>query len=254
MLEVNQSSSQYRALMSNDTNLQPCNLADILIVEDETAIARLIALHLRAAGYSTHVCGDGDAALEALRDGHWRLVVLDRMLPGANGMKILRWIKSSKEKSHLPVLMVTALGMSSEKVMGLNEGADDYLSKPFEPDELVARAKALLRRSRVVESGIAVENRIQLDPDVPVVFEGEKRVELRPLEYKLLKILIDKPGKTRSREYLLDHVWGHDVYVEARTVDVTVKRLRKAMDKIGRKDCIETVRSMGYRFVSPSES
>ncbi len=250
MLEVKHDSFQYRDLMTQE----PLSTsADILIVEDEAPIARLMEMHLRKAGFTTSIRGDGDAALAALRDGEWRLVVLDRMLPGASGMKILRWLKASPTKGHTPVLMVTALGMPIERVHGLNEGADDYLSKPFEPDELVARTKALLRRSRVMESGVSAQVNIQLDPDVPVVFEGDARVEVRPLEYKLLKILMDKPGKTRSRDYLLDHVWGHDVYVEARTVDVTIKRLRKALKKIGRKKCIETVRSMGYRFVTPAE-
>jgi len=250
MLEIIQPNFQYHELMTQETT---CNSADILIVEDETPIARLMEMHLRKAGFTTSVRSDGDAALAALRDGEWRLVVLDRMLPGASGMKILRWIKASSSKGNIPVLMVTALGMPGERVHGLNEGADDYLSKPFEPDELVARAKALLRRMRIVESGAHNVAKIQLDPDVPVVFEGNARVEVRPLEYKLLKILIEKPGKTRSRDYLLDHVWGHDVYVEPRTVDVTIKRLRKALKKIGRKDCVETVRSMGYRFVMPVE-
>jgi len=250
MLELDHGSFQYQGLMTQDTLSAS---GDILIVEDEAAIARLMQLHLSKAGFSTSIRSDGDSALAALRDGDWRLVVLDRMLPGASGMKILRWLKASTSKGHTPVLMVTALGMPSERVHGLNEGADDYLAKPFEPDELVARAKALLRRSRVLEHGAPSKNRIQLDPDVPVVFEGDKRIEVRPLEYKLLKILMDKPGKTRNRDYLLDHVWGHDVYVESRTVDVTIKRLRKALKKIGRKDCIETVRSMGYRFVIPAE-
>jgi len=244
MLEVNQRYSQYQALMKGDVETQ-MDSADILIVEDEAPIARLIALHLHAAGYSTHICENGDAALEALRDSDWRLVVLDRMLPGTSGMKILRWIKASSAHVHIPVLMVTALGMSSERVQGLNDGADDYLPKPFEPDELVARANALLRRSRVVATGRSDVVCIELDPDVPVVFEGDKRIELRPLEYKLLKILMNKPGKTRDREYLLDHVWGRDVFIEARTVDVTVKRLRKALQQIDRGECIETVRSMG---------
>ncbi len=252
MLEVNHRYSQYQDLMEGDTEPQ-MDRADILIVEDEAPIARLIALHLHAAGYSTHICADGDLAMAALRGSNWKLVVLDRMLSGTSGMKILRWIKSSSAHVHIPVLMVTALGMSSERVQGLNDGADDYLPKPFEPDELVARANALLRRSRVVETGVSASPCIELDPDVPVVFEGDKRIELRPLEYKLLKILMNKPGKTRDREYLLDHVWGRDVFVEARTVDVTVKRLRKALQKIGRGSCIETVRSMGYRFVSPKE-
>jgi two-component system phosphate regulon response regulator PhoB len=250
MLEIAHGSFQYLELMSLNTQ---SNSADILIIEDEAPIARLMEMHLRNAGFSTAVRSDGDSALEALRDGDWQLIVLDRMLPGASGMKILRWIKASASKGHTPVLMVTALGMPAERVHGLNEGADDYLAKPFEPEELVARARALLRRSRVVESGSSITANIQLDPDVPVVFEGDARVEVRPLEYKLLKILMDKPGKTRSRDYLLDHVWGHDVYVEPRTVDVTIKRLRKALKQIGRKDCIETVRSMGYRFVQPGE-
>jgi len=225
--------------------------ADILIVEDEAAIARLMALHLQAAGYSTYHCADGNAAVAALGDGVWRLVVLDRMLPGRSGMEILRWMKKSPHTAHIPVLMVTALGMASERVQGLNEGADDYLPKPFEPDELVARARALLRRSRTVGKTGMVDHRMQLDPDVPVVFEGDQRIELRPLEYKLLKLLMQKPGKTRSRDYLLDHVWGHDADVEMRTVDVTVKRLRQDLKAMGREDCIETVRGMGYRFVSP---
>jgi len=250
MLELAGGSFQYRDLMTPNPDVSS---ADILIVEDEVPIARLMSLHLQAAGYSTHVCVDGDLALAALRDGVWRLVVLDRMLPGASGMKILRWLKASSTRAHTPVLMVTALGMPSERVQGLNDGADDYLPKPFEPDELVARARALLRRARMMETGCAGTARIQLDPDVPVVFEGNQRIELRPMEYKLLKLLMDKPGKTRSRDYLLDHVWGHEVFVEERTVDVTVKRLRKAMKELGRKKCIETVRGMGYRFVMPEE-
>jgi len=212
-----------------------------------------MTLHLQASGYTTYCCGDGNSALDCIRDGKWRLVILDRMLPGASGMKILRHIRKSATHANVPVLMVTALGQPSERVHGLNEGADDYLAKPFEPAELVARSKALLRRSRSVERGSAVKNPIQLDLDSPVVFEGDQRVELRPMEYKLLKLLMEKPGKTRSRDYLLDHVWGRDVFVEARTVDVTVKRLRKAMKQIGRKKCIETVRSMGYRFIAPTE-
>ena len=249
MLEIEGGAVQYRALMKHLENGAD---ADILIVEDEAAIARLMALHLRSAGFSTHTCTDGDSALAALRDHDWRLVVLDRMLPGASGMKILRWLKSSS-KGEIPVLMVTALGMASERVQGLNDGADDYLPKPFEPDELVARVRALLRRGQVLKSGSVAACSIRLDDNVLAVFEGDRRVELRPLEYKLLKILMDKPGKTRSRDYLLDHVWGDEVYVEARTVDVTVKRLRKAMDQLGRKQCIETVRGMGYRFVTPDQ-
>ncbi len=224
----------------------------ILIVEDDESIARLMALHLRAAGYATEIVGDGDRAWQCLQQDSWRLVILDRMLPGMSGMKLLRWLRRDEMTHYVPVLMVTALGMSAERIKGLNEGADDYLPKPFEPDELVARVRALLRRSRLSErpvvTGMGV---LQLDPEVPVVYDGDQHVELRPLEYKLLKVLMAKPGKTRSREWLLDHVWGHDVFVEPRTVDVTVKRLRKALKKLGRKQCVETVRGMGYRYVEP---
>lgn len=248
MLEVGGAMYEYQALMKEDSNESS---ADILIIEDEEPIARLMVLHLRAAGYTTHCCYDGDAALKALADGKWRLVILDRMLPGVGGMQLLRWLKKNERRMQLPVLMVTALGMASERVQGLNEGADDYLPKPFEPEELVARVRALLRRARVQESPEAGAPTLWLDPEVPVIHDGDRTVEVRPLEYRLMQVLMEKPGKTRSRDYLLDHVWGRDVFVEARTVDVTVKRLRKALDTIGRKDCIETVRSMGYRFVAP---
>ncbi|HXH72186.1 MAG TPA: response regulator [Mariprofundaceae bacterium] len=226
---------------------------DILIVEDDAPIARLMALHLRAAGFSTATVENGDEALRRLSEGGVRLVVLDRMLPGSSGMKILRWLRGGDaSRAHLPVLMVTALGMTSERIEGLNEGADDYLSKPFEPGELVARVKSLMRRTVVQEAGgVAAASGLQLDPEAPAVFDGRKRIELRPMEYRLLQVLLEKPGKTRSREYLLDHVWGRDVFVEPRTVDVTVKRLRKALQEIGRQDCIETVRGMGYRYLAP---
>jgi len=223
--------------------------ADILIVEDDASIARLMSLHLHSAGFSTHCCADGNSAMVCLRDGLWRLIILDRMIPGPSGMKILRWLKKSEEHKHIPVMMVTARSMTAERVQGLNEGADDYLTKPFEPDELVARVRSLLRRS--VEINKKKAQGIQLDPDALFVFEGDQRVELRPMEYNLLKILMDKPGKTRSRDYLLDHVWGRDAEVEDRTVDVTVKRLRRALKQIGRKKCVETVRSMGYRYLPP---
>lgn len=249
MLESESHPFQYGSLMSEAADQSH---VDILIVEDDTAIARLMALHLRAAGFTTATVEHGDEALRRLSEGGVRLVVLDRMLPGSSGMKILRWLRGDASRAHLPVLMVTALGMASERIEGLNEGADDYLPKPFEPGELVARVKSLLRRSVVQEAGsVAAASGMQLDPEAPAVIDGSKRIELRPMEYRLLQVLLDKPGKTRSREYLLDHVWGHDVFVEPRTVDVTIKRLRKALQEIGRQDCIETVRGMGYRYLAP---
>ncbi len=227
--------------------------ADILIVEDDAAIARLIELHLQAAGHQATRCGDGDEALKLLAMKSWSLLILDRMLPGTSGMQILRQLSRRPPEQKIPVLMVTALGSTSDKVQGLNEGADDYLPKPFEPEELVARVGALLRRFSPPESGLSLGG-IDVFPDGPEVRVNGTNVELRPLEFRLLVELMKKPGKVRSREYLLDRVWGTDVFVEHRTVDATVKRLRKALLEAGAQDCIETVRGMGYRFQSGQAS
>ncbi len=220
----------------------------VLIVEDDESIAGLMRLHLAAAGFEAHVCGDGSVALERLQEAAWHLVVLDRMLPGADGMRILRFLRRESEETPVPVLMVTALGQTAERVKGLNEGADDYLAKPFEPEELVARAQALLRRALPREPEAPRAGGIELDPDALEARVEGQAVSLRPLEYRLLETLMAKPGKTRSRDWLLDHVWGRDAFVEPRTVDVTVKRLRKALDAHGAGAAIETIRGRGYRF------
>jgi len=223
------------------------NERPILIVEDDAPIARLMQMHLEAAGLSTQTCNHGDKALELLQEKQWGAVVLDRMLPGAGGMRVLRFIRRNSEDM-LPVLMVTALGQTADRVQGLNEGADDYLAKPFEPEELVARLQALLRRTHGKAEAALSQGAMILDADTYRVSIGNHHVMLRPLEFRLLMVLMKKPGKTRSRDYLLDHVWGRETYVEPRTVDVTVKRLRKALKTCGAGDCVETIRSMGYRF------
>ncbi len=181
------------------------------------------------------------------------MAVLDRMLPGADGMRVLRYIRRTSQEEMIPVLMVTALGQTAERVQGLNEGADDYLAKPFEPEELVARVHALLRRSCHAEGERLSEGGIEMNPDAYEIIVRGCSVVLRPLEYRLLQLLMKKPGKTRSRDYLLDHVWGRDAFVEPRTVDVTVRRLRKALQKCGAGDSVETIRGMGYRFNSSDE-
>jgi DNA-binding response OmpR family regulator len=222
---------------------------DVLIVEDDAAIARLIEMYLKREGMSVTVCADGDEAIRLMQDNSYRIVILDRMLPGKRGMDILRWIRKQDSLSTLPVLMVTALSSTEEKVHGLKEGADDYLPKPFEPAELVARVHALLRRAAAapVKSDVDV-GIITLDEDAMEVSIQGKMLDLRPLEFKLLQVLMTKPGKVRSREYLLDHVWGVNSFVELRTVDVTVKRLRKALEAHGFADAIKTVRGAGYRY------
>jgi len=219
----------------------------ILVVEDDAPIARLIQMHLEASGLRVQCCGNGDDAIGLLQQGGFRAVVLDRMLPGSGGMRVLRFIRRNPEEM-LPVLMVTALGQTADRVQGLNEGADDYLAKPFEPEELIARLQALLRRSSARAEAQLSHGSVSLDSDTYMVSVGGHSVTLRPLEYRLLQVLMKKPGKTRSRDYLLDHVWGQDTYVEPRTVDVTVKRLRKALEKCGAGDCVQTIRGMGYRF------
>lgn len=226
-------------------------LKDVLIVEDDIAIARLMEMYLSKAGFTVSGCEDGDTAIRMLQDNSYRLLILDRMLPGKRGMEILRWLRKQEKIAHTPVLMVTALGSTEEKVHGLKEGADDYLPKPFEPAELVARVNALLRRADTVVPADASPSRqgaIALDEDAMEARVNGHPLELRPLEFKLLQVLMKKTGKVRSREYLLDHVWGVNSFVELRTVDVTVKRLRKALDERGLSSAIRTVRGAGYRF------
>ena len=225
---------------------------DVLIVEDDVAIARLIEMYLKKEGLTVAGCTDGDEAIRILQASSFRLLILDRMLPGKRGMDILRWLRKHEPTSTLPVLMVTALGSIDEKVRGLREGADDYLPKPFEPAELVARVQALLRRSKasVTTAGQASADvdGIIIDEDAMEVTVNGKVLDLRPLEFKLLQVLMKKPGKVRSREYLLDHVWGVNSFVEMRTVDVTVKRLRKALENHGLSESIKTIRGSGYRY------
>jgi len=222
---------------------------DILVVEDDVAIARLIEMFLQKEGLTVAGCVDGDSAIQMLQECSFRLVILDRMLPGKRGMDILRWLRKQEKTAHLPVLMVTALGSTEEKIHGLKEGSDDYLPKPFEPEELVARVHALLRRSEALPTETRREDGlIVLDADAMEVSVNGESLNLRPLEFKLLQVLMAKPGKVRSREYLLDHVWGMNSYVELRTVDVTVKRLRRALKDHGLTDSIKTIRGTGYRY------
>ncbi len=220
----------------------------ILIVEDEPPIARLIEIHLKQAGHQTTICDNGLDAQELLEKNHYDLLILDRMIPGKRGLDVLRWLRSKEKTSVLPVLMVTALTMTDERVRGLNEGADDYLGKPFEPDELVARVAALLRRSVSTLTETFDSKLIQLNEESMEVKVEGKLLSLRPLEFKLLQTMMEKPGRVFSREQLLDTVWGMDSFVEERTVDATIKRLRKELISFGQGECVQTVRGIGYRF------
>ena len=205
----------------------------ILIVEDDFSIARLIEIHLQRADYETTICDNGLDAQDLLQKNQYSALILDRMIPGKRGLDVLRWIRGHEKIGTLPVLMVTALTMTDEKIRGLNEGADDYIGKPFEPDELVARLAALLRRVTSEKTDTFDSQSIQMNEESMEVKVDGQLLSLRPLEFKLLQTLMGKTGRVLSREQLLDIVWGMDSFVEERTVDATVKRLRKELASCG---------------------
>jgi len=219
----------------------------ILIVEDEEALSALLEYNLSREGFEVHVSADGDDALLALEEERPDLVLLDWMLPGLSGIEICRRIRARPATRELPVIMLTARGEEEDRVRGLETGADDYLTKPFSVPELVARVRALLRRSRPALAGdVATFGDLTLDRETRRVRRGRREVRLGPTEFRLLDCLMQRPGRVYSREQLLDLAWGRDVYVEPRTVDVHVGRLRKALNRPGERDPIRTVRAAGY--------
>ncbi|HUS53157.1 MAG TPA: phosphate regulon transcriptional regulator PhoB [Thermohalobaculum sp.] len=221
--------------------------ANILVVEDEAALAALLDYNLTHAGYVVRVCTNGDDALMALEEETPDLAILDWMLPGVSGIEICRQIRARAETRDLPVIMITARGEEEDRVRGLNTGADDYMTKPLSMAELTARIKAVLRRRRPALTGDAASfGDITLDREVKRVHRDGREIRLGPTEFRLLDCLLKRPGRVFSREQLLDMVWGRDVYVEARTVDVHVGRLRKALNRRGERDPIRTVRAAGY--------
>jgi len=221
--------------------------ARILVVEDEEALGALLDYNLTHAGYSVRQCSDGDEALIALDEETPDLAILDWMLPGVSGIEICRRIRARPATRDLPVIMITARGEEEDRVRGLNTGADDYMTKPVSMAELTARIKAVLRRTRPTLAGDSASfGDIALDREVRRVHRAGREVHLGPTEFRLLDCLLQRPGRVFSREQLLDLVWGRDVYVEARTVDVHVGRLRKALNRRGERDPIRTVRAAGY--------
>ncbi|HUS52644.1 MAG TPA: phosphate regulon transcriptional regulator PhoB [Thermohalobaculum sp.] len=219
----------------------------ILVVEDETALAALLDYNLTHAGYAVRICTNGDDALVALAEETPDLAILDWMLPGISGIEICRQIRARSETRDMPVIMITARGEEEDRVRGLDIGADDYMTKPLSMAELTARIKAVLRRRRPALAGdTASFGDITLDREVKRVHRDGREVRLGPTEFRLLDCLLRRPGRVFSREQLLDIVWGRDVYVEARTVDVHVGRLRKALNRRGERDPIRTVRAAGY--------
>ena len=220
----------------------------ILIADDEPNQLELLAFNLTQEGFIVHRAHDGKDALEKIEEINPDLAILDWMMPVYSGIDLCRKLRERPETRGLPVIMLSARGEESDRTLGLDTGADDYLTKPFSPKELVARVKALLRRSRPAIMAEVIEaGDISLYPARMEVFCGDTRVNLGPKEYKLLSILIERPGQVFSRSQLLDLAWGHGVYVEERTVDVHLSRLRKALATVrpGR-EVIRTVRGSGY--------
>ena len=221
--------------------------ARILVVEDEDALAELLIYNLEKEGYEVATCADGDDALIMVEDEAPDLILLDWMLPNVSGIEICRQLHARPETRDIPVIMLTARGEEDDRVRGLEQGADDYLTKPFSMSELLARIRALLRRaSPGVASDTARFHDITLNRETRRVHRGPREVRLAPTEFRLLDVLLQRPGRVYSREQLLDRVWGRDVYVDPRTVDVHVGRLRKALNRGREKDPIRTVRASGY--------
>jgi two-component system phosphate regulon response regulator PhoB len=224
-------------------------MSRILVVEDEAAIAELIAINLRHAGYEPVCVGDAEQAQAAVDGVLPDLVILDWMLPGRSGLGLARHWRSQPRTRDLPVIMLTAKAYETDKVSGLDAGADDYLTKPFSTQELLARIRAVLRRKAPEALGAAVEvGPLRLDPATRRVTGHDRDVKLGATEFRLLHFLMAHPERVHSRAQLLDRVWGDHVFIEERTVDVHVKRLREALSPARCAHMIETVRGAGYRL------
>jgi two-component system phosphate regulon response regulator PhoB len=226
--------------------------ATVLVVEDEPAIQELIAYNLKQAGHQPLRADSAEQALRLVQDALPDLVLLDWMLPGLSGIELARRLRSDKRTKAVPIIMLTARAEEQDKLTGLDTGADDYITKPFSPAELVARMRAVLRRTQPALSGETLEfDGVSIDLAAHRVRRGPRDVHLGPTEFRLLRHLLQHPGRVFSREQLLDAVWGRDVYVEPRTVDVHIRRLRKALNEGGEPDLIRTVRSAGYSLDQP---
>lgn len=221
----------------------------ILVVEDEAPIREMLCFVLEQKGYETVEAEDYADGLAKVREPYPELIVLDWMMPGGSGIQFLKQLKQDEMTRQIPVVMLTARGEEEDKVRGLEAGADDYITKPFSPKELTARLHAVMRRvsPTSVDEVIEVQG-LKLDPVSHRVSAEEKALDMGPTEFKLLHFFMTHPERVYSREQLLNNVWGTNVYVEDRTVDVHIRRLRKAIEEAGHDRLIQTVRGAGYRF------
>jgi two-component system phosphate regulon response regulator PhoB len=224
----------------------------VLVVEDEPAIRELLRVNLVDAGYEVRMVADAESGLRELGESLPDLLLLDWMLPGKSGLLLAKELRADARTRELPIIMITARTDEADKVAGLEAWVDDYVTKPFSPRELKARIKSVLRRRapEAAQEPLAV-GALKLDPATHRVTVNEKSVPLGPTEFRLLRFLLARPERVHSRTQLLDHVWGDHVYIEERTVDVHIRRLRLALEPFGQDVLVETVRGSGYRLAVP---
>lgn len=219
----------------------------ILVVEDEAALVELLRYNLEREGFEIVATPSGEEALMIVEERRVDLMLLDWMLPHMSGIEVCRQLRRKSETRNLPVIMLTARGEQADRVRGLDTGADDYITKPFAPEELVARVRAVMRRAR---PALSEERLTYADIEMNLVehkvVRGQRPVVLGPTEFRLLRHFMEHPGRVFSRDQLIDSVWGHDIYIDSRTVDVHIRRLRKALNGENELDVIRTVRSAGY--------
>jgi two-component system phosphate regulon response regulator PhoB len=220
----------------------------ILIVEDEAPIRQMIAFNLSRAGFEVEEAEDCSSARLRIADSRPDLLLVDWMLPDSTGLELTRTLRREDANREMPIIMLTARAEERDKLLGLDGGADDYITKPFSPRELLSRINAVLRRAAPPADEPLVAGDLQLDPVSHRVFVGDREVRLGPTEYRLLKFLMENADRVYSRTQLLDFVWGQNVYIEERTVDVHVRRLRKVLEDFKVEHYIQTVRGAGYRF------
>jgi two-component system phosphate regulon response regulator PhoB len=222
----------------------------VLIVEDEAPIRQMIAFNLTRAGFEVEEAEDCSSARSRIADGHPDIILVDWMLPDSSGLELTRSLRRDEASRDLPIIMLTARAEERDKVTGLEGGADDYITKPFSTRELLARINALLRRSGPADDVVLQVGELRLDTAGHRLTIGNANVSLGPTEYRLLKFLMENPERVFNRGQLLDRVWGRNVYVEERTVDVHVRRLRQALEPFGGDRYVQTVRGAGYRLSS----
>jgi len=219
----------------------------VLLVEDEPAQRTVLAYNLEAEGFAVTQADNGEDAMVLVDEEEPDIIILDWMMPKVSGIEVCRRLKMRPETRGIPIIMLSARAEEVDRIRGLETGADDYVIKPYSVLELMARARAQLRRVRPSTAGVVLEHEdIRLDPESHRVYRGEKVLKLGPTEFKLLVTLMERPGRVFSREQLLDLVWGRDIYVDTRTVDVHVGRLRKSLMQHGGNDPVRTVRGAGY--------